>query len=203
MRLFGQLADAVSAPEQKEAPPEELDPAPRPPDFADLGGHVAEVLASAEQAAEKMRAEAAEDAARVREEARAHAEAQVKSASDRRAEVEQQVQQRLADAEAQAEARIEAAEQEAREMEARAAERGEELQQETRALERQRDKALWEIRELASQLEEVLTAAPKASTVRAQPFTQYSQPSEVETEVEAPDGGDEDTFVESADGKSG
>lgn len=202
MRLFGQLADAA-APERNEAPGDAPAPPASPPDFRDLGSHVAEVLSSADRAAERIRTEAEEDAARVREEARAHAEAQVKAASDRRAEVEEEVQQRLENADERAQARIDAAEREAREMEAEAANRQDELRAETRELERQRDRALWEVRELASQLEEVLAEAP-VSRERGKPFTQYTAPAhEADTVVEGSGPEDEDTLIESADGKSG
>ncbi len=204
MRLFKQLEDAVSSPEKRdEGGRGAAEPQPRQADFSDLGGHVAEVLNSAKQAAERIRAEAEEDAAQVREAARTHAEAQTQAASQRRAEAEEEAERRLADAEQQADSTIQAAEQEAHDFREAAIDGQDRLREETKALERERDRAIWELRELATQLAEILDEAPASHVGNGEgaAFTQFtSPPEEADTVVEVP-AEDEDTLVESTNGR--
>lgn len=203
MRLFKQLEDAVSTPEKRDVSERAAaQPEPREPDFSDLGGHVAEVLNSAKQAAERMRAEAEEDAAQVREAAKEHAEAQTQAASERRAEAEEEAERRLSAAEQQADATVQAAEQEAHDFREAAVAGQDRLREETKALERQRDRAIWELRELASQLAEILDEAPASHAGNGEgvAFTQFTSPPEdADTVVEAPVE-DDDTLVESTNG---
>jgi len=203
MRLFKQLEDAVSSPDKRDVSERTAEPEPREPDFSDLGGHVAEVLNSAKQAAERIRTEAEEDAAQVREAAKTHAEAQTQAAAERRAEAEEEAERRLTDAEQRADTTVQAAEQEAHDFREAAVADQDRLREETKALERQRDRAIWELRELASQLAEILDEAPASHAGNGEGVasTEFTGPAdEADTVVQAP-AEEEDTLVESSNGR--
>ncbi len=146
--------------------------------YAEIGERVAGVLSAAEAAAEQIRADARvdaedllraakEDAEEVRRETMAYdsdTRAQVGAyAIERRRDAEQQVQKQLADAEAQARATREAAEEMARQIEEDGRQRGHALREESRAVEERLKKALFGLRRMTVELEE-LVGTPAAQS---------------------------------------
>jgi hypothetical protein len=156
-----------------------------------VGERVSGILNAAEAAAEQIRQDARQAAAEIIRQAeavaaarehelevefdraRARAEDEVRDlrlavesyASRRRADADEEARQRISDAETQARATREAAAQMARELEEGAQQRHQEVRAQTRALEKQRDRTLEELRRIAAQLEEFLPApAPPPRT---------------------------------------
>ena len=210
MRLFGQIADAVSAPEPKDLKRGEPDPPAKPPDFSALGEHVAQVLEAARESAAQIRADAERDAASIREEARTDAEVTHQAATERREESEREAQRLMQETEAKAEARLEAVERQLREAERASVARREEVRDEVLRLERKKEQVVWEVRELASQLHDILGEGPETTVdagreAEPQAFNQFTAThDEAETVVEAPaaaDDEDDETFVESVEVK--
>jgi hypothetical protein len=128
--------------------------------YDDLGGRVAGILQAAEQAAQKIRADADVEAATIRASADEYA-ADVRQAVDTYANQ----QRREADAEAakaveagleEARAVRESAESVARQLEREARARANALRAESRKLEDRRERALDDLREIASTLEDLL-----------------------------------------------
>ena len=175
MRLLGRPAEArqddhdveQQQPQPKEETP--LEAARR--EYVELGHRVTGIMTAAEEAAETIRAEARAEADRLRREAEAESERARLDAARRRQEAEEEARARLEEADAQArslreqtEAEMrtarEQAEAEAREAEVAARRRQDELREETRALEEKRQRALYELRDIVAQLQNVLIDAP-------------------------------------------
>jgi hypothetical protein len=133
----------------------------RPPDFADLGRHIAELVEVAEKTAEQIRADAREEASGILDRAREDAAARVREASERQSEAEEEARRRVAAADAEASTTREAAERRAKEIEQQSLERQRELQRQTRLLEKSRERALWELREVVAQVRELLPGMPE------------------------------------------
>ncbi len=146
--LVGQIAD------------EERGTAAGRPDHDQVGKWVAGVLSAAEEAAEQMRSEAEADANRLREESEEHADMRRREAAQHRTKVEEQARQTLADAEAEADATIKDAEQAARRLEQDSQRREDEIREEMAQLERHRQTALGDLRDIAAQLQDLLVSAP-------------------------------------------
>jgi uncharacterized protein Yka (UPF0111/DUF47 family) len=154
MRLLGR--SAPPAPREEHATQEEAgQPAGRPA-YEELGHRVSSVLNAAEETAATIRAEAQEEAATLRREAQEEAAASQREAARRRQEAEQDAKKKVADAEASARSTREAAERAAREMEATMRRRQEELREEVRAIEDARQRAMYELRDIVGQLQNVL-----------------------------------------------
>jgi len=200
MRLFGQLADAVEEPSKKkgsrrmtaEQPVETPETPSRAPSFEDLGEHVAGILKAAEGSAEQIRADAREEAGEIVGKAALEAEEKQQTA-DREV---QRARHKAAGAEEDAHARI-------AEAEGSLKERIEDLQTEINALEAERQRALNEVGDLASELREVLRDAPPRREPAGEPFTVDSVPGDAseedgeDTMEQEPGGNEEDTVVES------
>lgn len=160
MRLLGRSAAPIPLEEVRQPEAEEEPPAPRTPDYTQLGEHVTAVLNTAEKAAEQIRAAALEEAARIREEADQEASASNRDAAQRRHEADQEARRKIAEAEAGARTTREAAERSARETEAQAKRRQQELRDEIRVIDENRQRALLELRDIVAQLQNVLLEAP-------------------------------------------
>lgn len=150
--------------------------------YTDVGDAVAGVLRAAEEAAEKIRGEAQtqaremversgadasariEDLTREAERTRSDAEEyarDVRTAVDgygtqQRRDAEEEARQILADAEEQARATREAAQEMAQQIDAEARGRHERLREEVRSLEERRSRTLYDLRELAAQLSDLI-----------------------------------------------
>ena len=163
MRLLGRSAEAMQEegrPLQDDASGPPPQAAPAQPDYAEVGQRVTGVLNAAEEAAAQIRAEAESDAARTRQEAEREADQWRMEANRRRQEAEQEALRKLAEAEAEGKRIREEAEATARETEAATRRRQEELREETRVLEEHRQRALYELRDIAAGLQDVLLEAP-------------------------------------------
>jgi len=196
MRLFGRPADAAEEPNKKkgsrrataEPPLEAQRTASEPPDFDHLGEHVAELLKAAEESAEKIRGDAREEAGEIvgkatleADEKRQTADREARLARQKAAGHEEEANGRIAEAERVSEDRIE------------------ELQSEIGALEGERRRALDEVRELVSELSEVLDDAPPRREPAEEPSVGDSVPggnSSSGEDVQGP-GDEDDTVVES------
>lgn len=192
MRLFGQLADAVEEPSDKkgsrrataEPPTEEPAAASRAPSFEELGEHVAGILKAAEESAEQIRADAREEAGEIvgkatleAEEKHQTADREIQRTRQKAAGDEEEAHGRIAEAEGASKARLE------------------EIQAEITRLEEERQRALGEVRELVSELREVLRDAPQRREAGGEPFTVRSVPDGPSHEE------DEDTVVQGAPGE--
>jgi len=159
--LEAQVSDSVGDPaEAGPVPFDDPSRASHTPDYGELGERVAGVLASADEAAHQVRAEAEEEAAAIRQRAEEDGARQRQEAAEHQAEVERVAQRTLAKAEEDAVATRAAAEQAAREIEEAVRERQNELREETRSLAEQRRQALWEVQNIASQLQNVILRTP-------------------------------------------
>jgi F0F1-type ATP synthase membrane subunit b/b' len=152
--------------------------------YADIGDAVAGVLRAAEEAAERIRSEARTQAREIVEGARGEASTRIDEltreaertrldaddyardirvavegyGSQQRREADEEVRQVLADAQEQARATREAAQEIAEQIEGETRRRHERLREEVRMLEERRSRALLDLRELAAQLDEFVSA---------------------------------------------
>ena len=144
--------DVTGAPETQAAAHE---------DYADVGVRVAGVLNAAEEAAEQIRTDARRSAEDIRRQAEADAR---KLTSHRRREADEEARRVIAEAQAEAQAIKEAAQAGARQIEEAGLERQEQFRRYARTLEQRVERALDGLRDVTSQLQDVvLDAAPDAA----------------------------------------
>lgn len=133
-------------------------------DYEELGEHVASVLNAAEQAAEQIRS----DAQRTAEQTRRDAEADAHSyAEERRREVDAESERRRADAVADASAIRDTARDAARRVADEGRRRLGELRDDASALERRFESAIDELRDLVSQLDDVVLSRGRGEPAAA------------------------------------
>jgi len=165
------------------------------PNFEDLGEHVTGILKAAEQSAEQIRADAREQAGEIvgaatleAEEKQQTADREIQRARQRAAGSEEDAHARIAEAEGVSKLRIE------------------ELRNEVSTLEDERQRALSDVRELVSELREVLEHAPPRREPAGEDFGPDSVPDDEprfsgengeDTMVDGRGGSEEDTVVES------
>jgi hypothetical protein len=143
---------------------ERTEPARTP--YDDLGGRVAGVLQAAEQAADRIRADAEVEAATIRASAEEYAD-DVRQAVDAyanqlRREADAEAAQTVEAGLAEARALRESAQSLVRQVEREARARAEALRAETRGLEDRRERALDDLRDIAATLEDLLAGDLRA-----------------------------------------
>jgi TPR repeat protein len=125
-------------------------------DYADVGERVTSVLTAAEQAAEQIRADALRSADQVRRDAEAQARTY---AAELRRDADQETERRLSTAVADAEAIRDTAQAAARRIADEGQRRLGQLREEARGLESRFEAAIDDLRDLLSQLEDVVVNA--------------------------------------------